>query len=351
MKIQVLKFGGSVLENIEKVKEIAKLIIKKKKEGIHPIVVVSAFKGTTNKLKELALQITKNPPERELDMLLSVGERISMSLLSMAINSMGEKAISFTGSQIGIITTNDHTNAKVIEVRPFRLIEAIKNGKIPVVAGFQGVSLKKEITTLGIGGSDVTAVSLSIALGVKECVFYKNYSVCFTDPLFCPSPHIPTLPYKYALLLTYFGAKFLHPRAISIAQKFSIKLKISTLKEDKITMIENKKIEKPKIVGISIKTNVKLFEEKSRINEVLKKQGIILKIEGEKITDKAPEKKANGNFVTIVGNLLPLPENLIDLIKENFEDAKIFITPETISFYTEKEVKKDFIKTISNITF
>jgi aspartate kinase len=226
--ICVLKYGGSSLATPELIKGVARQIISRKREGKDVVVVVSAMRDTTDELLKLAHQVAEDPPQRETDMLLTVGERISMSLLSMAINSLGAAAISFTGSQCGIITDGHHTNARIKDVRPFRIEEELGKGKVIVVAGFQGVSEQKEVTTLGRGGSDTTAVALAYVLGAKECEILTDVDGVFTaDPQIVPQARrLPWLSYKEMLELASYGGKVLHPRSVELAQRFKIPLAV-----------------------------------------------------------------------------------------------------------------------------
>ena len=174
MAIIVRKYGGSSISSTKKIKAIAKSIKSLYEKRNKIVLVVSAMGKTTNDLHELANEITNIPNERELDMLLSIGERKSISLMSIALNAIGVPSVSFTGSQIGIITNNDHGNAKIIEIRPFRLIEELEKNKVIVVAGYQGVSTSKEITTLGRGGTDTTAIALAAAINADRCELMKD---------------------------------------------------------------------------------------------------------------------------------------------------------------------------------
>ncbi len=174
-RLIVQKYGGATLSDPDKIKKIAQRIFNLYQSGGKIVVVVSAMGQTTNQLIELAHQVSKRPPLRELDMLLSVGERISMALLSMALNDLGCPAISFTGSQAGILTDDAHINANIIDVKAFRVEEALKENKVVILAGFQGVSQKtKEITTLGRGGSDITAVAVAGYLKAERCEILKD---------------------------------------------------------------------------------------------------------------------------------------------------------------------------------
>ncbi|MEW6686656.1 MAG: aspartate kinase [Candidatus Edwardsbacteria bacterium] len=255
MNLIVQKYGGSSVANAERIKRVAKNIVATKRKGTDLVVVVSAMGDTTDELLNLTEEITSNPPKREMDMLLSTGERISIALLSMAINVLGEKAVSFTGSQVGIITDTNHTRAKILKVKAHRIHQSLAEGKIPIVAGFQGVSEEKEITTLGRGGSDTTAVALATALEAKECEIYTDVKGIFTaDPRIVPSAHkLSCVSYDEMSEMTSLGAKVLHPRAVEIAAKYKIPLQVrssfSSEKGTKVTEIDE--IEKVRVRGIA----------------------------------------------------------------------------------------------------
>jgi aspartate kinase len=218
--IIVMKFGGASVASSEQFARIADIIIKKKK-GARIAVVVSAMGDTTDQLLALARKVHPEPPPREQDMLISVGERISISLLAMALHLKNQEAISFTGSQSGIITTAQHSEARIVEVRPQRLLHALDEGKIVIVAGFQGVSKGGEITTLGRGGSDTTAVALGVALGAARVEFYKDVQGVYAeDPKKNPQADcFSHLSYEGALSIAQKGGKVLHPRCIELAAK------------------------------------------------------------------------------------------------------------------------------------
>jgi aspartate kinase len=222
----VMKFGGASVAGPENFSKIADLICDKARASSQIVVVVSAMGRTTDQLLELAYKVHPNPPSRELDMMVSVGERVSIALLAMALSLKGKEAVSFTGSQSGIITCNNHTAAKIIDVRPSRLKSALDQGKIVIVAGFQGVSSQGEITTLGRGGSDTTAVALGIALGASEVEFYKDVPGIFDRDPKCNSHAklLPFLSFDEAMDLCLKGAKVLHSRSIALASQNGMKL-------------------------------------------------------------------------------------------------------------------------------
>jgi aspartate kinase len=224
MSIVVQKYGGSSVADPSKLKKVAERVMRTKAAGYDVVVVVSAMGDTTDTLLGLAKTISSNPDRRELDMLLSAGERVSMALLSMAIRELGGDAISFTGSQSGIITNDRHIDARIIEVRPFRILDELERGKIVVVAGYQGVSYRREITTLGRGGSDTTAVAMAAALGAEWCEFCSDIDGVYTaDPrVVREARRIPHLSYEETQELAESGAKVLNAQAVEFAKERGI---------------------------------------------------------------------------------------------------------------------------------
>lgn len=221
----VQKYGGSSVANAERVKRVAERIVEAKKNGDDVVVVVSAMGDTTDELLDQARQITADPPGRELDMLLTAGERISMALLAIAISTHGYEARSFTGSQAGVITTSSHGKARIIDVTPGRLRDALDDGSIVIVAGFQGVSQDtKDVTTLGRGGSDTTAVAVAAALQADVCEIYTDVDGVFTaDPRIVPNAkRLETITYEEMLELAASGAKVLMLRCVEYARRYGI---------------------------------------------------------------------------------------------------------------------------------
>jgi aspartate kinase len=223
MATVVQKFGGSSVADVEKIRKVAKKIAETRRAGTHVCVVVSAMGDTTDELLALAKKVSPAPPRRELDMLLSAGERISMALVSMALDDLGVPAISFTGSQSGIITNDSHAAARIVEVRPYRVQDELERGKVVIVAGYQGVSYKKEITTLGRGGSDTTAVALAAALGA-DCEIYSDVAGVFTaDPrVVHDARRLEALSYEEMQELAQAGAKVLNAQAVEFAKEKGI---------------------------------------------------------------------------------------------------------------------------------
>lgn len=263
MALIVQKYGGSSVATPELILNAAKRIIKTKKEkNTEMVVVVSAMGKTTDGFIELAHKINKNPNEREMDMLLSCGENISISLLSMAIHSLGEASISLTGHQVGIITDNIHSSARIREINTDKIWKYLDDNKIVIVAGFQGISFEDEITTLGRGGSDTSAVALAAALGADICEILTDVDGVYTaDPnMVSGTRKITRCSYDEILEMAFMGAKVLHPRSVEIARQYKIPVHVrSSFNEEPGTIIEEAKgmyIEKTIIRGIAHNKNI-----------------------------------------------------------------------------------------------
>ena len=229
MALVVQKYGGSSVADAESIKRVAQRIAATKRDGHDVAVVVSAMGDTTDELIDLANQVSPLPPARELDMLLTSGERISMALLAMAIANLGHEARSFTGSQAGVITDGSHGRARIIDVTPGRIRGALDEGLIAIVAGFQGVSQdSKDVTTLGRGGSDTTAVALAAALGADVCEIYTDVDGIFTaDPRIVPAARrIPYISYEEMMEMAACGAKILHLRCVEYARRYGMPIHV-----------------------------------------------------------------------------------------------------------------------------
>jgi len=395
-QIVVLKFGGTSVGRIKFIKRMSSKIKKFIDENIFPVVIVSAMGDTTDKLLEMGEKISKKPDKRELDMLLSAGERISMALLAMALREKGVPAKSFTGSQAAIITDTRHGNAKIIDVKGDRIKSAIKSGEIPIIAGFQGVSFEKEITTLGRGGSDLTAVAIAKALGVNEVFIYTDVDGVYScDPRFLKNPkRIKKISYEEMLEFSKFGAKVLHHRAVSLAGKENIKIKVlSSFNSKGGTEVESMKyMEEPRVKGIAIDenntlftmrqvplnpgyisqvltqltergTNIKLFfhgipfknkfdmsfivdrKDEKETEEFLR--GILKKLKGERIV-----KKKNLVLLSLIGYGIGGSTDVIKKVMEIFDEQKIhvegfFPSQVRISFLFSKENLKKVVKKIA----
>ncbi|MEI2641716.1 MAG: aspartate kinase [Candidatus Nanopelagicales bacterium] len=260
MALVVQKYGGSSVADAESIKRVARRIVDTHSAGNQVTVVVSAMGDSTDELLDLAEQVSPQPPARELDMLLTAGERISMALLAMAISDLGAEARSYTGSQAGLITDRYHGQARIIDVTPGRIQAALDEGAIPIVAGFQGVAQDtKDVTTLGRGGSDTTAVALAAALKADECEIYTDVDGVFSaDPRIVPAARqVPYITYEEMLELAAHGAKVLHLRCVEYARRFNVPLRVRSSFTDKPgTLVvheieESIAMEQPIISGVS----------------------------------------------------------------------------------------------------
>ncbi len=278
-EIVVQKFGGSSVADIERIKNVAKRVVSYKNKQTDVAVVVSALGDTTDELESLAFQLSKDPPEREMDMLLSTGEQISCALLAIAIKELGHDAISYTGRQVGIKTDKTHTKARIITIDDKRIRRAFKDNKIVIVAGYQGVTSQDDITTLGRGGSDLTAVALAKALRAKVCEIYTDVDGIYTtDPRIVPEARkIKQITFDEMLEMAFLGAQVMQARSIEVAKRFNIPLHVrSSFSKEEGTMIvkETEKMEEIAVRGITCNKG----EAKVTICSVPDKPGIAAKI-------------------------------------------------------------------------
>ncbi|NIR51538.1 MAG: aspartate kinase [candidate division Zixibacteria bacterium] len=260
-------------------KRVAQRVVEERCRDNQVVVVLSAMGDTTDDLVDLAHQVCKEPPQREMDMLLSVGERMSIALLAMAITDLGYQAMSFTGSQIGIITDNRHTDARILEVRGLRIQEALDSGKIVVVAGFQGVSVDKEITTLGRGGSDTTALALAAALNAERCEIMKDVDgVYIAEPRIIPQPKMNSeISYDEMIEMANMGAGVLKTESVEIARHYGVKVAVGSSFTGKVgTIITERPHDTSAISGIVkqsgmlyVKTELPTLNEKNRFNQLM----------------------------------------------------------------------------------
>ncbi len=247
----VQKFGGSSLSDVDKIMKVARMIARVKEQGMDVAAVVSAMGKTTNQLVEMARSMSSTPPRREMDMLLSTGERITMSLLCIALNELGVASVSLTGSQCGIITNHRHNDAQVIEVRPFRVLDELAEGRVVVVGGFQGVSYKRDITTLGRGGSDTTAVALAAAIDADRCEIYSDVDGVYSaDPSrVADARHLPEVSYPVMQEMSAAGAKVLNAQAVQFAKEKQIAIYArSTFGRSQETVV--RKLPPGKVAGV-----------------------------------------------------------------------------------------------------
>ena len=229
MGLVVAKFGGSSVADAASILRVARRVVETKKAGNEVVVIVSAMGDTTDELLDLAKEVSPNPPGRELDMLLTAGERISMAVLAMAISDLGVEARSYTGSQAGLITDSTHGKARIVDVTPDRIREALSDGAIPIIAGFQGVAKEtKDITTLGRGGSDLTAVAIAAALKADVCEIFTDVDGIFSaDPRIVPKARqVPRITYDEMMELAAAGAKVLHLRCVEYAKRFDVPIHV-----------------------------------------------------------------------------------------------------------------------------
>ncbi|MFA5145137.1 MAG: aspartate kinase [Candidatus Omnitrophota bacterium] len=271
----VQKFGGSSVANVERIKNVAKRVVSYKKKGYDLVVVVSALGDTTDELIKLANGINPLPSEREMDMLLSTGEQVSVALLAMAIQKMGFEAISFTGAQVGIITDASHTRARIIKINADKIKEELDKGRIVIVAGFQGVTLKQDITTLGRGGSDLTAVALAKELSAKECEIYTDVEGIYTaDPRIEPrAKKIKEITYDEMLEMASLGAQVMQARSIEVAKKFNVPVYVRSSFSDKPGTLIIKEVKRMEDVVVSAVT-LNRSEAKITICDVPDRPGV-----------------------------------------------------------------------------
>lgn len=255
----VQKYGGSSLESADRIRAVAERIVATKKQGNDVVVVCSAMGDTTDELLDLAAQVNPVPPQREMDMLLTAGERISNALVAMAVESLGAKAQSFTGSQAGVLTTERHGNARIVDVTPGRLTEALEDGQICIVAGFQGVNKEsRDVTTLGRGGSDTTAVALAAALKADVCEIYSDVDGVYTaDPRIVPDAQkLEQLSFEEMLEMAAVGSKILVLRSVEYARAFNVPLRVrSSYSNDSGTLVtgsmEDIPVEEAVLTGVA----------------------------------------------------------------------------------------------------
>ncbi len=296
MALIVQKYGGTSVGDLNRIRNVARRVAKTRQEGHDVVVVLSAMSGETDRLIRLAHQITDNPVLREYDCLISTGEQVTISLLAIALESMGVPAVSFLGPQVRIITDNAFSKARIRKVEGKRLEEALKAGRVPIVAGFQGVDKDGNITTLGRGGSDTTGVALAAALKADVCEIYTDVEGVFTtDPNICPDARkISRITYEEMLEMASLGAKVLQIRSVEFAKKFNVPIHVrSSFSEKSGTMVikEDEKMERVLVSGVTLNKN----EARITIVRVPDRPGIATKI-------FSPISAANINVDMIIQN-------------------------------------------------
>ena len=279
MRLIVQKYGGTSVGSIERIKEVAKEIVESKKDGVDIVAVVSAMAGETDKLLEMAHEISSDPEKREMDMLLSSGERVSCSLLAMALQELGHKAVSFTGRQVGILTDSSHTKARIKKIGAHKIHQAFKEGMIVIVAGFQGTDENENVTTLGRGGSDTSAVALAATLKADLCEIYSDVEGVFTtDPNVVPEARkLNKLSYEEMMEMASLGAKILQIRSVHFAKKFNVPVRVkSSFKKGDGTLVtmEDSGMEEVEVSGVTYDKD----QAKISFIEVPDKPGIASKI-------------------------------------------------------------------------
>jgi aspartate kinase len=274
--IIVQKYGGTSVGSVERIRHVADRVVQAKEQGFDVCVVVSAMGDTTDELLAMAAEVTPTPDPRELDMLLSAGERIAMSLLGIAINARGSRAASYTGSQAGIITDTQHGKARIVEIRPKRILESLQTGNVVIIAGFQGLSSSFEITTLGRGGSDTTGVAMAAALGAEFCEICTDVDGVYTaDPRLEPAARkLDAIGYEDMLELAAAGSKVLQLRAVEYARRHGVRLYVrSSFSEEPGTWVQevdDPQMEQAMISGIAIDTD----EAKVTLDDVPDQPGV-----------------------------------------------------------------------------
>ena len=256
----VMKFGGTSVRDIDRIRHVSGRVAKVRREGHEVVAVVSAMAGDTDRLIRLAHEITPDPSDRELDMLLSSGERITSALLAMALSTDGVPARSFSGRQVGIHTDSTHTKARIERIDGARLEQSLREGVVPVVAGFQGISPSEDVTTLGRGGSDTTAVALAVAISADRCDIYTDVAGVFTaDPNMVPRARkLDRISYEEMLEMAALGAKVLHSRSVEFAMRYRMPLRVlSTFSEDPGTLVteEDRTMEQMVVSGVTLDRN------------------------------------------------------------------------------------------------
>jgi aspartate kinase len=281
MALIVQKYGGTSVGSIERIHRVADRVARTQQEGHRVVVVLSAMSGETDRLLKLAHEATSTPDERELDMLLSTGERVTIALLAMELRGRGINARSYTGRQVGIMTDSAHTKARIARVAADRIREALKEGVIPVVAGFQGINERSDVTTLGRGGSDLSAVALAAALKADRCIIFTDVDGVYTaDPNIVPAARrIEKIAYEEMLEMASLGAKVLQTRSVEFAAKFGVPVEVnSSFKEGKGTLVtkEDADMEAAAVAGVTGDRN----QAKITIVGVPDKPGVAARIFG-----------------------------------------------------------------------
>ena len=335
MAIIVQKFGGTSVADAEKIRRATKRVIKAVDKGFQVVVVASARGKQTDELIADALELNPNPPERELDQLLSTGEQQTVSLFAMALDAAGYDAISFTGGQIRMITDNAHTKAQIKSVDAKRIHEQLKKGKIVLVAGFQGIDKNENITTLGRGGSDTTAVALAATLGAEECEIYTDVDGIYTtDPrIFKDAAKMDQISYDEMLEMASLGAGVMHIRAVEFGKKYDVKIHVRSSFEEKegtTIMHEAPQMEGVVVTGATIQKNMAKIDLNGVDNKPGNAAKIFAHLAGAKVVvndimqTEIGTEKANLSFTINISDLTAA-KKAMEEIKEELNCEKIFV--------------------------
>jgi len=338
----VQKFGGTSVGDLDRIQNVANIVKSYKEKGNDVVVIVSAMAGETNKLLEYANHFSKTPPQREVDLLVSSGERVTSALLSIALQAMGIDAIALTGRQAGIKTTSDHMKARIMDIDPSKMQRYLKEGKVIIVAGFQGINENGDVTTLGRGGSDLTAVAIAGALKADKCEIYTDVDGIYTtDPRIEPkAKKIDVISYDEMLELASLGAKVMQSRSVELAKKLNVDIEVkSSFKPDvKGTLItkENKDMEKVLVSGIALDKN----QARVSIFGVDDRPGISAEIFG-KLADK------NINVDMIVQNVgKDNKANLTFTVPQ----TELELTKEVLKEYEDKSESVEYDSSIAKVS-
>ncbi len=336
MALIVHKYGGTSVGTVERIHRVADKVATAKEEGHDLVVVLSAMSGETDRLIKLAHEVAKVPDERELDMLLSTGERVTIALLAMELRGRGIDARSFTGRQVGIITNSAHTKARIARVAADRLREALKHGIIPIVAGFQGINEQSDVTTLGRGGSDLTAVALAAALKADRCIIYTDVDGVYTaDPNVVPTARrLDKVSYEEMLELASLGARVLQSRSVEFAAKFNVPVEVqSSFKEGKGTLVvkEDADMERVTVSGVTGDRN----QAKLTIVGVPDRPGIAARIFGpiaeagiivDMIIQNVSQASLTDMSFTVLRADLPKAASIVQRIAKDIEAKSVAVT-------------------------
>lgn len=328
MQTRVLKFGGSSVATVEKIQALANRIQKRQAEGFKLVIVVSAMGKSTNGLIDLANQISKSPKKREMDMLLSTGEQVSVSLMTMALDEIGVDAIGLTGAQAGILTHGLHTKNKINSIDPKRIVEQLNQNKVVVVAGFQGINELGDITTLGRGGSDTSAVALGAAIGCDVEIYTDVSGIYGIDPRIYPqAKQITEISYDEMKEMAFLGAKIMEPRSIEIGQRYGVNIYVGSAHSDEVgTWIKEKShMEQKSVTGVTAIDDVVLVSVEAKVNKGLTAHLFKLLAENEVNVDVITQSITTDHYVsvsfTISKNDIVAVEKILNELKN--EDNQI----------------------------